>query len=93
MAAIRQAMKLDPERVDYKCTLHLDMRKVSPDVFFFSPEGRDEWEFVACLSLRFFLSIFVYQCVYRLFEFGGQMILEFGGPAAAGDPLCLCSGG
>ena len=28
MAAIRQAIKLDPQRADYKCTLHLDMRKV-----------------------------------------------------------------
>ena len=28
MSAIRQAMMLDPERADYKCTLHLDMRKL-----------------------------------------------------------------
>jgi len=28
MSAIRKAMRLDPERADYKCTLHLDMRKL-----------------------------------------------------------------
>eukprot|EP00961_Rhodomonas_salina_P053842 722734-Rhodomonas_salina.4 len=34
MAMIRSAMEIDPARTDYKCTLHLNMRKVSIHPYF-----------------------------------------------------------